>query len=92
MNDRTRGAAALGMDVKEGFIDEHGIVHSRSVTFGPEQIVCAECGGMSEVVYPPGSSRIQHVDIAWPDGRHVALCLHPECEQAAIERLERVNK
>ena len=31
MNDRTRGAAALGMDVKEGFIDKQGKVHSRSV-------------------------------------------------------------
>lgn len=34
-----------------------------------EQQVCAECGGTSEVIYPPGASRIQRVDIAWPGSR-----------------------
>jgi hypothetical protein len=32
---------------------------------------------------------VQHVDIAWPNGRHWACWLHPECEQACAARLER---
>jgi hypothetical protein len=32
--------------------------------------------------------RVQHVDIAWPTGRHVELWLHPDCEQAMLKELE----
>jgi hypothetical protein len=41
---------------------------------------CAHCGR--------SEGRIQYVAVTWPGGRHFALWLHPECEQAALSRLE----
>ena len=42
---------------------------------------CAFCGA--------STGRIQHVDIAWPGGRHVEVWLHPECEKDFVEKAER---
>jgi hypothetical protein len=48
-----------------------------------EQKVCAECGEVT--------GTINHIDLAWPNGRKVALDVHPQCEAACIERLERAT-
>ena len=45
-----------------------------------EEIRCAFCGGLDDT--------IQHVDIAWPDGAHREVWLHPDCEQWMIEKIE----
>ena len=50
MNDRTRGAAALGMSLKEGFIDKQGKVHSRSVK--PEEFDPRIVGQIVEAIRP----------------------------------------
>jgi hypothetical protein len=49
-----------------------------------EQPKCAECGDADGIV--------QHVDIAWPGGRHWEGWLHPECETVHIARLEQERK
>jgi hypothetical protein len=43
--------------------------------------MCVECGETSGTV--------QRVAIAWPNGHHRELWLHPHCERDCLERLER---
>jgi hypothetical protein len=45
------------------------------------QPMCIECGETSGIV--------QRVAIAWPNGHHRELWLHPDCERDCLERLER---
>jgi len=45
---------------------------------------CIECGETT--------GWIQHVDVAWPGGKHWEGWLHPDCEAEALERIEKIQR
>jgi len=63
---------------------ERALPEEQRFLMSDEPVMCDECGETA--------SRIQCCNIAWPNQRHIQLWLHPQCEQTAIERLERTKR
>lgn len=81
---------ALELGASNPFIETQKADGTKMTDAGPhlyeDRPICAECGEEVGIV--------QYVSIAWPvgqrwQGMHHQLWLHPQCEAAAIERLEK---